>query len=71
MDVTRDDHVQHALDYIQDNLPVGEQGMHDNDVTVYFKSCSYSIDKKGNQISTKYKMSKKGTFKGNEQSGTL
>ena len=44
MDVTRDDHVQHALDYIQDNLPVGEQGMHDNDVTVYFKSCSYTID---------------------------
>ena len=36
MDVTRDDHVQHALDYIQDNLPAGEQGMQSNVITVYF-----------------------------------
>lgn len=27
MDVTRDDHVQHAINYIIENLPVGEQGM--------------------------------------------
>ena len=26
MDVTRDDHVTHAIDYIVDNLPAGEQG---------------------------------------------
>ena len=26
MDVTRDDHVKHAIDYIVDNLPAGEQG---------------------------------------------
>jgi hypothetical protein len=26
MDVTRDDHVQHAIDYVIENLPAGEQG---------------------------------------------
>ena len=26
MDVTRDDHVQHAVQYVRDNLPAGEQG---------------------------------------------
>jgi hypothetical protein len=26
MDVTRDDHVTHAIDFILDNLPAGEQG---------------------------------------------
>ena len=26
MDVTRNDHVQHAVQYVRDNLPAGEQG---------------------------------------------
>ena len=26
MDVTREDHVQHAVQYVRDNLPAGEQG---------------------------------------------
>ena len=26
MDVTRDDHVQHAVQYVRDNLPAGEMG---------------------------------------------
>jgi NAD(P)-dependent dehydrogenase (short-subunit alcohol dehydrogenase family) len=26
MDVTREDHVQHAVQYVRDNLPSGEQG---------------------------------------------
>jgi len=28
MDVTRDDHVQHAVQYVRDNLPAGEQGLY-------------------------------------------
>jgi len=28
MDVTRNDHVQHAVQYVRDNLPAGEQGLY-------------------------------------------
>ena len=26
MDVTKEDHVRHAMDYVAENLPAGEQG---------------------------------------------
>ena len=28
MDVTKDDHVRHAMDYVAENLPAGELGKH-------------------------------------------
>ena len=37
MDVTRDDHVEHAINYVIDNLPAGEQGK-DNLIGCHFRS---------------------------------
>ena len=30
MDVTNEDHVRHALDYVAENLPAGQQGKNQN-----------------------------------------
>ena len=36
MDVTRDDHVAHAVEYVAENLPAGEPGRNNTTTTTFF-----------------------------------
>ena len=44
MDVTRDDHVQHAVQYVLDNLPAGENGKKTNSTNTQFRGAHYITD---------------------------
>ena len=65
MDVTRDDHVQHAVQYVLDNLPAGENGKKSDFTKIlnycYIKQCK-SIFSKTNKIDNFEKRQRSDNF---------